>query len=663
MHASMRLKALASVLSLIAAAGLSACASGKTEQAATPAPAAPPAPVAVPAPPAAPTPVAATTPPLHPGEAVYKARCASCHDIPDVTKAPSRETLARMTPGQIVNAMITGKMIPQSTGLTSTEVSYVAEYLSKAQEGDDSWVQAMMCAVDRRTPKLTGEATVATFGFDPRNRRFLSYKQAGLKAQDMANLEVAWVIGFPDVVTMRSQAAVVGDTIFLPVGENKNRVFAFDISDKAKPCIQWVYSGDRTIRTSAGYGVRKDGKAVVMVGDMGAMTTMIDAKTGQKIWSTHTGLYPASVSTATPVLVGDKVIAPSSQYEIMVAAQEHYECCKIHGGVSAVDAMTGQIVWQGHTMEDAKPMRDRGDGQMLWGPAGAPIWNSPSIDVKRNRLYVGTGEANSAPAHPNTDALLAFDLSTGKIVWSHQATENDVFNVGCGPTGGGKNCATETVFRDVDFGASTILATQPGGKDVVIAGQKSGTVWALDPDTGKVVWRTHIGTGGPNGGIHWGIAVDDTHVYAPISYPGRSIPGQAVAADLRPGLYAVNLKDGSIDWKFEAKADCTDARKKFVPRCNTLFGLSGAPTVIGDHVVTGGLDGRVYIIERKTGKLVSTLDTAQDFTTVNGVKANGASVDNASIVAVNGMLLVNSGYGLFAQGAGNVTIAYKPKAN
>ena len=133
-------------------------------------------------------------------------------------------------------------------------------------------------------------------------------------------------------------------------------------------------------------------------------------------------------------------------------------------------------------------------------------------------------------------------------------------------------------------------------------------------------------------------------------------------ADLKPGLYAVNLKDGSIDWKFEVKPDCTDARKKFVPRCNSLFGLSGAPTVIGDHIITGGLDGRVYVVERKTGKLVAQWDTAQDFQTVNGVTANGASVDNASIIAVNGLVLVNSGYGLFAQGAGNVMIAYKPKS-
>ncbi|MDP3740242.1 MAG: PQQ-binding-like beta-propeller repeat protein [Hyphomonadaceae bacterium] len=634
-----RLRILASALALSAAL-LSSCSTASEET----------------------TPTAAATPAgPHPGEAVYKQYCASCHDIPEATKSPTRETLARMTSGQIINALITGKMIAQAGPLSSQQVSYVSDYLSDAAAVDDTWLAAMRCPANRRTPKLNAQPTVSTFGFDIRNRRNLSYAQAGLTAADFSNLEVAWVVGFPDAVTMRSQAAVVGNSIFLPVGESKNRVFAFDISDKAKPCIQWVWEGERTIRTSAGYGVRKDGKKVVMVGDMGAYIHMIDATNGKELWASHMGLFPGSISTATPVLVGDKVIAPSSQYEIMMAAQPNYECCKTHGGVVALDAMTGKRVWEGHTMENAKPIRDRGDGKMLWGPAGAPVWNSPSIDLKRNRLYVGTGEANSETAHKNTDALMAFDLADGSIKWAHQATENDVFNVGCGPTGGGLNCSKNTVFRDVDFGASTILATQPNGNEIVVAGQKSGTVWAMNPDTGAVVWKTHIGTGGPNGGIHWGIAVDDTHVYAPISYPGRSIPGQDVDPALKPGLYAVNLADGSIDWKFEVKPDCTDARKKFVPRCNALFGLSGAPTVVGDHIITGGLDGRLYVVERKTGKLVWQYDTAQDYTTVNGVTANGASIDNASIIAVNGLLIMNSGYGLFGQGAGNVMIAFKPK--
>ena len=258
----------------------------------------------------------------HPGEAVYKKSCAACHDNPEATKAPSRETLARMASGNITNALMTGKMIAQATGLSSAEVSFVSDYLSDSAAVSDDWITAMRCPANRATPKLTATPTVATFGFDQKNRRNLSYAQTGLKAADLTNLEVAWVVAFPDAVSMRSQAAVVGNTLFLPVGESKNRVFAFDISDAAKPCIQWVHDGERTFRTSAGYGVRKDGVPMVLVGDMGGWTTAIDARNGKRLWITKTGLFDASTSTATPVLVGDTVFAPSSQYEIMMAALE-----------------------------------------------------------------------------------------------------------------------------------------------------------------------------------------------------------------------------------------------------------------------------------------------------------------------------------------------------
>lgn len=601
----------------------------------------------------------------HPGAAVYEAKCAACHDNPEATKAPSMDDLGRLTSGHIVNALITGIMIPQAVGMTTEEIDNVANYLSHTEVSDDQWMEAMACPADRRIPDLDGEATVSTFGFNEHNTRQLSYGQAGLNPDDFGELELAWAIGFPQAITMRSQAAVVGNSIFVPVGESKNRLFAFDVSDPAKPCLQWVYQGERTLRSSAGYGVRNDGRKVILVGDMGAYIHMIDAETGEGIWDSFIGLSESSVATATPMLVGDKVIAPSSQFEIMLAAQPNYECCKIHGGVVALDAMTGERVWEGHTMEDAKPIRDRGDGQMLWGPAGAPVWNSPSIDLERGQLYVGTGEANSETAHPNTDALIAFDLETGDINWSYQATANDVYNVGCGPNPRPEqlNCSKNTVYRDVDFGASTILTTAPNGQDLVLAGQKSGTVWAMNPDNGKVVWRTDLGTGGAMGGVHWGIAADETHVYAPISNAGSPIPDQDVPEMIKRGLYALNLNDGSIDWAFYVDSDCDDSVKQFIPRCAGNYGLSGAPTVIGDYVVTGGLDGRLFVVEKKTGKLVWEYQTAQKYDTVNGVEANGGAVDNASIVGVNGLILVNSGYGLFGQGAGNVLLAFKPKAD
>jgi polyvinyl alcohol dehydrogenase (cytochrome) len=311
-------------------------------------------------------------------------------------------------------------------------------------------------------------------------------------------------------------------------------------------------------------------------------------------------------------------------------------------------------------MEDAKPIRDRGDGQMMWGPSGAPIWNSPSLDEKRGVLYVGTGEATSAPAASTTDAILAIDLKSGKIRWQFQATPNDIFLTGCMNRRNGLNCPKEGQFRDVDFGASTILAKRSNGKDVILAGQKSGTLWALDPDAnGKVLWQRDFGTGSPIGGIHWGIAVDGPRVFAPIhnfAGPDGKDPNQT------PGLHAVNIDTGQVEWSFESKPDCTGDRPKRVNGCETIIGLSGAPTVIDGAVLQGSVDGYLRAFDSATGEILFQYDTARSYDTINGVPGKGGAIDNASIIAANGYVFVNSGYGLLGgQTPGNVFLAFRPK--
>jgi polyvinyl alcohol dehydrogenase (cytochrome) len=311
-------------------------------------------------------------------------------------------------------------------------------------------------------------------------------------------------------------------------------------------------------------------------------------------------------------------------------------------------------------MAEAKPVRDRGDGKMIYGPSGAPIWNSPAIDAKRGVLYVGTGEATSEPAAPTTDAILAIDLKDGRIRWSFQATANDIFLTGCFGNSKRLNCPKDSVNRDVDFGASLILAQRADGSDVILAGQKSGTVWALDPDRdGKVVWRQDFGEGSPLGGIHWGIAYDGTRVFAPINRPYGLAP--PAGATQKPGLHAVRVDTGAVEWTYSAQPDCSGKRAELVKTCATNIGFSGAPTVIDGAVVSGSLDGFLHAFDAKTGELLFKFDTARPFETINGVTASGGSIDNASIVAANGMLFVNSGYGMFGQMPGNVLLAFKPK--
>lgn len=599
---------------------------------------------------------------------MYDKACAACHNNPEATKSPALTTLKGMRYQAIWYALTEGKMQTQAAMLSNEEKSALTEFLVGRESVSDDWTAASMCPDNRKAMDLTPKPSVTGFGFDHRNHRHLTVAQAGLATRDFANLELAWAMAFPQSTTMRSQPAVVGNTLFFSASD-ASKLMAIDIGgdiggDSAgPPCFKWVFTSDIPLRTSVAFGELpgKDRRKVLLVSDVAANVHMVDAQTGARVWSQYVGLFQHSITTGTPILHDDRVYVPISQYEITVGADPKHECCKTHGAVTALDALTGKKIWTMHTMEDAKPLRDRGDGQMYFGPSGAPIWNSPSIDAKRGLLFVGTGEATSEPAHANTNAILAIDIKDGSIRWSFQATPDDIFLGGCRPGSTNLNCPkAHSVYRDVDFGASMMLITTSQGKDLVIGGQKSGEVWALDRDTGKVVWRQAFGTGSPLGGIHWGLAYDGERIFVPINRPyGQRPPPDA---DQKPGIHAIKADTGDVLWTYVAQPDCSGDRQARVRGCNSNIGLSGAPTVIDGAVVSGSLDGFLRAFDAKTGALLFQFDTAREFATVNGVPGKGGSIDNASIVAANGHVFVTSGYGMFGQMPGNVLLAFKPKA-
>jgi len=602
----------------------------------------------------------------HPGQAIYRLRCAACHDNPEETKSPAKATLSAMSYQVLSFALTQGKMQAQAAGMSEEERGQLINFLTGRSTATlDTWSQGMACA--KGGVDLKAAPSVATFGFDARQTRTLTARQTGLTKAKLAKLDLAWAIGFPATTMLRAQPAVVGNTVFLPVAE-ASAMYAFDVSDPARPCVKWVYNtpGGSPLRTSPAYGVIADGTPVLAFSGLDTTVHVLDARTGKPLWHRPVGTYSYSLTTGTPRVLKDRIIVPVSQFEIMTAADNKVACCTNHGYVLSLDPTTGRQQWRYDTMPDATPVRDRGDGKPLLGPSGAPIWNSPVVDEARGLIYFGTGESNSPPAHRNTDALIAIRLKDGTEAWSMQATADDIFNAGCGPNPkpGQLNCvkAPETVYRDVDFGASLILARLKDGRELLFAGQKSGTVWALDPDTGKVVWRRDIGTGAPNGGIHWGIAFLDDMVIVPVAQIGRPLPGGApIDPALQPGMYGVDARTGEIRWHYSAKPDCAGERGRKAPRCERLYGFSGAPTVIDGAVVQGSLDGRLFVLDTKTGAELWTFDALRDFQTLNGVPGRGGSFDAASIVGVNGLLLAGSGYGMFGQAPGNVLLAFRPK--
>jgi polyvinyl alcohol dehydrogenase (cytochrome) len=331
-----------------------------------------------------------------------------------------------------------------------------------------------------------------------------------------------------------------------------------------------------------------------------------------------------------------------------------------------LEAATGKVVWKSYTIdEEPKPTRKNKLGVQLWGPSGIGLWSSPTVDLKKRMVYVTTGDNYSDPPSSLSDAFLAFDTDTGKLAWSRQLTKGDAFNVGCGaPLEMPSNCP-EARGPDFDFGSSAMLVDLGGGRRALVAGQKSGIVYALDPDKkGEILWEKRVGKGSTVGGVEWGSAADAQKTYVavsdaemrpvPVGAAGQqdSVLGMPFQLDPKAGggLFALNLETGEIVWHTPHPG----CGKK--PGCSPA--QSAAVTAIPGVVFSGGLDGHLRAYSGQDGHIVWDVDTEVHFKTVNGVKAHGGSLDGPGAVVVGGMLYVNSGYFFLGSAPGNVLLAF-----
>lgn len=586
------------------------------------------------------------------GQAIYENACGTCHNMPVETKSPPLETLKRMGPRAVSHALTNGKMKVQAANLSADDIDNVVTYLSATTDIDNSWISEHTCPVNQMDVD-TGPATIWTQGFNLQNHRNLSAEQVGLTTAQMGKLQLAWSMAFPQTANMRSQPAIVGNTMYYPIVDS-GQLFALDIA-AATPCVKWVYQHDIPLRTTLGYHTLADGTPVLVFADNAAHVLMMNAITAEVLWDVSVKVTSVSNVTAMPVLYGDKVFVAISSGELNMGAAPEYECCTSHGAVVGLDAATGNRLWVYHTMIDAQPTTISRVGTQQYGPSGAPIWTAPAIDEKRGLIYVGTGENTSAPATDTSDAIIALRMADGSVAWQFQATPNDIFLTGCMNDSTGPNCPpASSINKDWDFGAALMLAQMRDGSDVVLGGQKNGVVWALNPDTGKLLWDTKIGPGGAMGGIHWGMAFDGERLFAANNMStGPTADGEA------PGLHALDINNGNILWSYLHKPDCSGNRREEIRSCESNYGMSAATLVVDGAVVQGSNDGFVKIFDAQRGEPIFTFDTAVGFDTFNGVEGHGGAIDNFSIWAANGTLFVQSGYGLMGI-PGNVLLAFKP---
>jgi len=246
------------------------------------------------------------------------------------------------------------------------------------------------------------------------------------------------------------------------------------------------------------------------------------------------------------------------------------------------------------------------------------------------------------------------DLKTGKIAWSRQLTMGDIFSGGCSAQG--IECGP-----DFDFGSSAILVHYVN-RDLLLAGQKSGVVYALDPARkGEVLWQVRVGKGSTNGGVQWGMAADGQNVYAAVSDLARARVQSGDPADLRTanldpevggGLFAIRIVDGAKIWTAEPEHTCPAERSGCSPA------QPAAVTAIPGLVFSGSVDGHMRAYSSEDGRILWDFDTAREYSTVNGVKGRGGSIDGPGAVVVGGMVYVNSGYSRQNGTPGNVLLAF-----
>jgi polyvinyl alcohol dehydrogenase (cytochrome) len=453
-----------------------------------------------------------------------------------------------------------------------------------------------------------------------------------------------------------SQPAIGYGAVF--VGSQDGSVYAFDLNTG---CLRWRFQAAAEVRTAIVLQTSADSAGsppLAYFGDILARMYALNALTGELVWARKADEHPAATLTGTAALVGDRLFVPVSSLEVIPAADPKYECCTFRGKILALDARTGEAIWEHHSIPQEPTETSRTSiGTRVLSPSGAPIWSSPAVDRARNIIYFGTGENYSTPADGNSNSVMAVDMTTGKRLWHRQSTPGDAWNVACMMVNN-PNCPPED-GPDYDHGASMILVhtgrdAQGRARQTLVAGHKDGSVFGLDPDaSGKLLWKTRIGRGSIQGGVHFGMAAEGTRVYVPINDMNDTGNGDVLDPKAaRPGIHAVETRTGKLLWSHVQQNVCPPDLKFCDP------GISSAVTATPGAVFAGHLDGWVRAYDGRTGKVLWQYDTKPKIRTVNGLMASGGSMSGAGPAVGDGHLVINSGYGLYSHAPGNLLLVF-----
>ena len=578
-------------------------------------------------------------------EKIIEENCASCHENKSLNLI-SIASMSQYSEEDLLRILEVGKMKSQARGLSEDEKKSIAKYLAKQNQSYVDTNYSNSCERQLSISNFKKGSKWTSWGFDSSNTRY--QPESNIDSSNLKKLKLKWSFGLNETDT-RGQPIAVGGVIFVS-GKSLHAL------DKETGCSFWSFQpkSNAVFRNSPVFdGAKEDAIYIV---DSNFIVYKLNILNGTVVWKTKINKeFESNTSSASPTLAGNLLFVPISTYETVLAIDPNYECCKSSGGMIAINSENGEIIWN-HRIEERAQFTKKGliTRTKKYAPAGSAVWNSPSIDLQEGKVFFGTGQSLQSPASKNSDSIISLDINSGEKVWVTQTLSGDAYNVGCEIPIVRSMVCPEEKGPDFDFGASVIQTTDLDGNKILLAGQKSGWVFKLNPLTGEIDWKKKVGNGGLLGGIHFGMATDNKKLYVPISdrWVNRDYDKKA-----KPGLYALDFLKGEIIWSFIPKNICSE-RKPLYGEGNCFLGYSAPISVTNDILFAGSLDGTLSAHSVMSGNKLWEFDTLQAYETVNKIPAIGGSMDVAGPVIVDNWLFVTSGYAQHGQMTGNVILAF-----